>query len=255
MRYRFDTANIYSDSQIGPEDPLINSCHLEDHFSRNRVRLSPDDFHPMRGGSEVTTRLSEWSQGLAPPMLWLEGLTLEMDDFENPLTSIAAKVVAMVTAHQLNTISYFCEVPRTSRGIDTPEAEGVINLLYALLRQMVEMLPPRLDTTVDLSRERFEMLDGSLSTWKEAIELFRDLVSVLSGVVFCVVDGLHWLDGEATDACLAQLLTTLRQHKLRVLFTTSGRSGCLLDHLERDEILIADDLAITRDTPYDLDSV
>lgn len=184
-------------------------------------------------------------------MLWFEGPALEVDDFENPLTSIAAKFVDMVAAHQLDVISYFCQVPRASRGRDIPEAEGAISLLYALLRQLVEKLPPRLDTAVDLSEARFKKLDGSMNNWAEAIELLKDLLSVFSGVVFCVIDGLHWLDDEGTDAPLAQLLTALRHDRLRVFFTTCGRSACLLDYLERDEIFIMGDLTMLRDAPYD----
>lgn len=187
-------------------------------------------------------------------MLWFVGPTLEVDGFENPLTSIAAKFVGMVAAHRLDVISYFCEVPRASAGHDTPEAEGAISLLYALLRQLVEKLPPRLDTAFDLSEVRFAKLDGSMNTWTEAIQLLWDLLSVLSGVVFCVIDGFHWLDGEGTDAPLAQLLTALRHDRLRVFFTTCGRSGCLLEYLERDEIFIMGGLTMLRDAHYDFDT-
>lgn len=241
--------------RIGTEDLIIISRHLEDYFCRARVRLSPDDFGPNGAGEAAITRLSEWSQGLHPPLLWFEGPTLEVDDFENPLTSMAAKFVDMVETHKLNVISYFCEVPRTRRSADTPEAEGAIGLLYALLRQLVETLPPRLETTIDLSESRFAKLDGSMNTWTEAIELFGDLLSVLGTIVFCVIDGLHWLDGRDTDAPLAQLVTTLRHDRLRVFFTTCGRSACLLDQLDRDEIFSLDDLAILRDVPYDFDII
>lgn len=246
----FSVADACLDLPIDAEDPVISSRHLEDYFSRSRVRLSPDDFNLMEGGDEVITRLSEWSQGLCPPILWLEGPTLEVDDFENPLTSIAAKLVSTVAAHNLPAISYFCELPRTGEDRNTPEADGSISLLYALLRQFIETLPPRLETTIDFSEERFARLDGSLNTWTEAIELLGDLLSVLSGVVFCVIDGLHWLDDPGTDAPLAQLITALRHERLRVLFTTCGRSGCLLENLERDETLIVNGIAMLRDGPF-----
>lgn len=236
------------------EDICVISRHLEDYFSRDRVRLLPYKFGLITG--EVAAgRLGEWSQGLSPPFLWFEGPMLEMDDYENPLTSTAAKFVAIVAAHQLSVISYFCEVPRARRSADTAEAEGAIGLLYALLRQLVETLPPRLETTVDLSESRFAKLDGSMNTWTEAIELFGDLLSVLSTIVFCVIDGLHWLDGKDTDAPLAQLVTTLRHDRLRVFFTTCGRSACLLDHLERDETFSLDDLPTRRGVPYDFDII
>lgn len=136
-------------------------------------------------------------------MLWFEGPALEVDDFENPLTSIAAKFVGMVEAHQLDVISYFCEVPRACGRHGIPEAESAISLLYSLLRQLVEKLPHRLDTAVNLSEARFENLDGSMNSWTEAIELLGDLLSVLR--------------------------TALRHDRLRVFFTTCGRPACLLE--------------------------
>lgn len=248
-------AKIVSDGPIGAEDLVVNSRHLEDHFSRSRIRLDTNDSCPIGVEEAVITRLSDWSQGLYPPMLWFEGPMYGVDDFENPLTSMAARFVGMVAAQQIKVVSYFCEVPRASRGHDTPEAEGAISLLYALLRQLVETLPPRLDTSVDLSEKRFARLDGSMNTWTGAIKILEDLLRVLSGVVFCVIDGLQWLDDKGTDAPLAQLVTALRHDRLRVLLTTSGRSGCLLEHLERDEILVLDDLAILRDVPHDFDTM
>lgn len=255
MKCFFAIADMKLDSPISTEDAVINSRHLEDYFSRSRVRLSPDNFGPSGEGEAEITRLSEWSQGLHPPMLWFEGPVLDVDDFENSLTSMAAKFVEMVETHQINVISYFCEVPRTRRSADTPEAEGAVGLLYALLRQLIETLPPRLDTTVDLSESRFAQLDGSMDTWTEATKLFGDLLTVLSTTVFCVIDGLHWLDGKDTDAPLAHLATTLRHDKLRVLLTTCGRSACLIDHLERDETFVVDDFAASRDAPYDFDII
>lgn len=61
--------------------------------------------------------------------------------------------------------------------------------------------------------------------------VFRDLLSLTPGTVYCVIDGSHWLDDKATDLPLAQLMECLRSGRLKVLFTTSGRSGCLLKSL------------------------
>lgn len=92
----------------------------------------------------------------------------------------------------------------------------------------------------------FLELDGTLETWSQAIALFRDVLRTLSGIVFCVIDGLHWLDARSTDIPLAQLVHVLRKDGLRVVFTTSGRSGCLLDEAQREETHSMQDMSPQR---------
>lgn len=50
------------------------------------------------------------------------------------------------------------------------------------------------------------------------------------------------LDDKTTDLALAQLVEGLRGSKLKVLFTTSGRSGCLLERLESGETFDVGDM-------------
>jgi len=118
----------------------------------------------------------------------------------------------------------------------------MIALLYSLLRQMIELLLPRFETTTDLSEQRFRGLDGSMDSWQDALSVFQDLLSLMPSTVFCVVDGIHWLDDRSTDTPLRELIDALRADKLRLLLTTSGRSGCLLEGLASAETLQIDSL-------------
>lgn len=215
----------------------MNSRHLEDFFSRGRVRLPADAFGSASLNQELLGRLQEWAQGISAPILWLEGPADECDEFENPLTGVAAKFIEMATKHRFTVVSFFCELPRRSSGQQAPQEQAAISLLYALLRQMIEVLPPKLDTTVDLSERRFNELDGSLNTWDNALELLSDVTSFVPGIVFCIIESFHWLDAKTTENPLTQLLQVLRNEKFRVLFTTHGRSGCLLQTLGREEVL------------------
>lgn len=160
-----------------------------------------------------------------------------MDNIENPLTNLAAKFIDLAEMNSLPVISYFCEIQRVVPENATRESKGAISLLYALIRQMVELLLPRFETTVDLSEERFLSLDGSLDGWTEALRMLRDLMKLKPGIVYCVIEGFHWLDDKTTDLPLAELVKCLRGGELKVLFTTSGRSGCLLEHLDGAESL------------------
>ncbi|ROW17317.1 hypothetical protein VPNG_01369 [Cytospora leucostoma] len=223
------------------QDVALNSRHLEDSFSRERIRISTDSFSPTTVTSDLVIRLSEWAQGLHSFILWLDGPATEMDELESPLTNLAAKFIDLASTNNLHVVSYFCEIPRTVPEGATREIKGAISLLYALLRQMVEILLPRLETDVDLSEERFLGLDGTMDSWPEALTVLRDLMGLTPGIVYCVIDGFHLLDDETTDEPLEQLLEILRGGRLRVLFTTAGRSGCLLSILEPEETFVVGD--------------
>lgn len=216
------------------EDIAVNSRGLEDFFSRGRVRLSSDRFRPVMVSPEALFRLSSWSSASTSSpsgVLWLEGPPIEADDFENPLTSVAAKFIDLADRSGVPVISYFCQLSRHERlrrGNKTREVQVLVATLYALLRQMVELLLPQFEADVDLSKSRFQCLDGTVDSWDDALAVFRDLLGLMvDGGVLCVLDGLHWLDDRSTDTYLEKLIDALRGDRLRVLFTTTGRSACL----------------------------
>lgn len=194
---------------------------------------------PAEVGIETLAALSEWVKGERSPsgILWLEGPVMEEEDFENPLTITAAKVIALTEASRLPVVSYFCNTVWLDQSDDALQCPATIALLYALIRQMVELLLPRFETSVNLSDERFRVLDGSFDTWHNSLTLFRDLITLLPGTTFFVIDGIQWLDDHRTDEPIEQLIECLRDGKLRVLFTTTGRSGCLASRLEPGEIV------------------
>ncbi|KAF4921574.1 hypothetical protein CGCVW01_v005933 [Colletotrichum viniferum] len=230
-------------SEYTSEAIAISSGHLEDFFHRDRVRLPCDAFDSIMIPPESFREISDWARTPAPNLLWLEGPPLEGDDFENPVTMMAATVLALAERTKLPAISYFCELRRGERlrdGNDTMEAQAMLSLVYALIRQLIELLPPLLDTSTDLSERRFKALDGSLGTWSQATSILADLGCLMPGPVLCIIDGLHWLTDRGTDDYLSDLLKILRGDKWKVLLFTTGRSVVLQDELSRSEISTID---------------
>lgn len=129
------------------------------------------------------------------------------------------------------------------------EAQAAVALVCALVRQAVELLPPpplqppAADETgeapaVDLSEQRFQGVDGTVLAWDEAVGVLRDVLGQLPRTVVCVVDGMQWLDDSSTAVYLGELVKALRrQERVKVLFTTAGRSRCLLRELDASEVL------------------
>ena len=223
-------------------DVSLNSKHLEDYFHRDRVSLSRGPLPPVMVNQEIIAGLSEWTESTASQILWLEGSDTEADDFENALTVIATAFINLAERSRVSVISYFCELRQgeNPRPGNTREAQATVSLVYALLRQMVERLLPRFDATTELSESRFRRLDGTINSLAEALSVFRDLLELTSDSVLCVIDGFQRLDDGSTDGYLKEFLQALRKSKMKILFTTTGRSACLRDGVSTSETVIVD---------------
>ncbi|KAI0437870.1 hypothetical protein F4803DRAFT_536979 [Xylaria telfairii] len=221
------------------ESIILSSKHLEDFFYRDRVRLEEDHLGPIAASADTIRRLSEWMKDPASLVLWLEGPQIDADDINNPMTVLASRVIQLADQAKIPTISYFCELRRgepLKAGNNSREAQASVSVICALIRQMIELLLPTFRAEVDLSEGRFRVLDGCILSWSESVRVLRDLIPLMPDTILCVIDGLHWLDDRSTDRCLEELIQAMRGTKLRILFTTTGRSACLREQLCIDEI-------------------
>ncbi|KAL1847380.1 hypothetical protein Daus18300_013965 [Diaporthe australafricana] len=241
-RTRHEQAAHYSVKIVSPDqlDVLAQSgLHLE---SLHQVRLRANDSAPMPFNPEVISRITDWSKGQAVPLLWIDGPAMDYEEERNPLTMLAAQLIDLTARSRLHVISYFCEL---SRIVDVAEREtqATVAMIYSLIRQLIELLPPEFEASADLSEARFRHLDGTLKSCGEAMLIFQDLLDVVpAATVFCIIDGLHLMDDARVEQSLRLFLQQLRSGdgKLRVLFTTSGRSACLSKELKIEETLVID---------------
>ncbi|KAH0598309.1 hypothetical protein MHUMG1_03606 [Metarhizium humberi] len=222
------------------EQVSINSAHLEDFFHRDRVRLPYDLSAAVMVPAETLRQLTDWTASPSPRLLWMDGPPTEADDMENMVTTIAAKFVDLASQCRIPIMSYFCELRRGEllRSGHSRETQGAIAVASALLRQIIELLLPRFEAEVDFSEARFHLLDGTVGSWDESMAVIRALTELLPEKVFCVIDGLHWLDDTSTERYLKELIHLLRGSKLKTLFTTTGRAPCLREELSVSETLV-----------------
>lgn len=224
------------------DEIALNSRHMEDFFSRDRVRLYIDDSAPMPFEPEVISRITDWSKGQAVPMLRIDGPVMDCEEERNPLTMLAAQLIDLTARSHLHVISYFCELSRTVK-VTEREIKATIALVYSLVRQLIELLPPEFEASADFSEARFRHLDGTPESCGEATQMFEDLLDVVpAATVYCIIDGLQLMDDKRVEESLQGFLRQLRSRdgKLRVLFTTSGRSACLSKELKAEETLVID---------------
>lgn len=221
---------------------LIDSAPLEDFFHRDRVCLEVHSFaDSVRIPFSAIKPLAEWIKDTEPRRtLCIAMYDSPTDDFLSPMSKLSAQLLALSSDSNVLTISYFCELRRGEHLLDqnTSEQQALLALVYSLLRQMIELLPIEIETSVNLSRERLQKMDGTMRTWKNLLQLFKDVQSLLHRKTHCVVDGFQWLDDAETSEYMSELVATLQHENFKVVFTTSGMSRCLLDCLTRDELVV-----------------
>jgi hypothetical protein len=110
-------------------------------------------------------------------------------------------------------------------------------MAYALIRQMLELLTPRFQCRADLSEVRFRDLDGSIINWVGVVHVLGDILPLMPDTLLCVIDGFHWLDDRSTVGYLEEFVQAMKGTKMRVLYTTTGRSSCLSRQLQAQERL------------------
>lgn len=222
------------------DELLFDSASLEDYFHRDRVRLDPYLFGDWSSSPEAVSALAEWTRDPTPNRFLYIASNDFLGDEYSPESMLASKFVEFASASNIRVMSHFCELRRGEKlcGGNTAEAQGTVSLAYSLLRQMIEILPLEFEAMSDLSRGRFEELDGTLLTWTAFKSLFRDVQSALTGKVYCVIDGMQWLGDDSTSVYIAELVAILRCDDLKVLFTTSGISRYVMGTLERDEMVL-----------------
>ena len=183
------------------------------------------------------------TEGACSKILWIDGPPIIADDQDNPVTLLAATVVSFAAQSGVPIISYFGELRReeSSKQGHTAETQGLLAIMNGLVRQMVELLLPAFDTDIDISTKRISRIDGTMRSWDELLDLFRDLLHLMPDKVFCVIDGLHWLDDRSTEDNMRQMIEVLRMSRFRVLFTTSGRSATLRQTILDSETITADE--------------
>jgi hypothetical protein len=218
----------------------VNSRCLKRFFSESRVRLGEDPLTPIMATPETISRLSEWSEAASSaPTLWISGPTTEVSDFDNYLSRLAAKFTLLADQSDVPLVSYFCQIiwREQCRGTNTRESQAMIAMLYALLWQLAELLPQSLETNADLSESRFQRLDGTVETWEDALLVLRDLMTLIPKLILCVLDGVHLLDDRSTNRYLKKMFQVLLGGKLKVLFTTTGRSAGLSEAVSISDTL------------------
>lgn len=246
---------------VGREEYLAASRDLELHFDSHQIRRHVELGAQVSVSREVSDRLRSFVSDGHEPVLAMAGST----SLDHHGLSTMAKVAASFVGHAIDiglpTISWFCGLSRDVKentGL-TREATALISMTYALIRQLIEILPLRLGVPLGVSTDdlvnlgKTGMTSETLSMFETALSSLAQLISQIDVTTFIVIDGIQWLDDVSTSPYLNELIKVLvraaadnhqargqQRPVVRVLLTTTGRSRSLLRALENNVYLLAD---------------
>jgi hypothetical protein len=216
------------------------SRDLQDHitiFEDPAALVYPSDIFAEHA---IVKALQHWTTSTESERLWIIGAPAK---YPAPTTSIAASVAN--AASELGVpFACFC-YPVMHQDENTTDEKGVISLLYTLIRQIIDLIPPSLDDP-QLNEARFAALDGTLKTWREALSILSDILRIAPPLLLIIVDGIEQLDfAECGEHYLLELLRLLQTksetsandgsgNAIKLLFTTAGNCAALNDVIDED---------------------
>ena len=204
--------------------------------------------------SPMLARLRDWISSEESEILWVAGP--EHYCYPSKMSAVAATMVALFTEEKPTAVFHFCDLPLpwTVQGGESREEIGLMSMVYSMIQQLIDHVPPRFDSSKDLGLKRFTPLDGNVSTLDGALELLRDLIPLCLPYLVIIIDGIEQLDDWKGQHGCKEFVKTLRQCKplkprddepqrvYKVLFTTAGKRGALMETLDSKEILLQDDI-------------
>ena len=227
---------------------------LSDHvFGQGAMESLLDVPQAVTLPNEMFTRLREWISSEKSEILWVAGPNDHC--YPSKMSAIAATMVKLFAEAKPMVVFHFCDLPspRTIQAGQSVEEIGLISMVYSMIQQLIEHVPPQFDSSNDFGLNRFTPLDGNISTLDGALELFRDLITLCLPYIVFIVDGIERLDYHKGQQGCKEFVNTLRQLNTmeprkdepqciyKVLFTTAGKPGALMQTLECREILLQDE--------------
>lgn len=182
--------------------------------------------------SKVFAPLKDWLSSTESRCLWVDG----------PANTSRPSDVSMTAAHMISIVSD-ARCPKIIHHLqqNEPPVDILIRMTYSLLVQLVSLLPETFSSDKDFHSERFTILDRSVYTLPDALELLEDLLNVGPRVFVCVIDGIQMAEDDkqnddGTGIFLNFFLDILKRAEgekiLKVLLTTDGLSTRLRNRLE-----------------------
>lgn len=233
------------DGRITRDAILSSSARLDDFYDYQNTLPSFESLDAfLLADPSVAARMEAFTMSSHSDILHVCG---PMEFFEETHSAlVSARFATAARASKVPTVSYFCRLSRkTPPPWRTGETIELVGATYALIRQLVELLPNEGVQEFALSDADFGALEGTLDTWDIALKMLNRLlreVVAYQPLLYVIIDGINLLDDVShgsTDRPLRGLVSLLQgcaekggRHLMKMLFTTAGESRALNSALD-----------------------
>ncbi|KAJ5194058.1 hypothetical protein N7472_006524 [Penicillium cf. griseofulvum] len=233
-----------------------SSKHLQDFFdSDDQICDYEPDVKVVAEGNIVAS-LQQWATSSRSQALAVGGT--QPTGSLHPVALISACYASFARQARLPVVSHFCALPTQEAKALNLQEQGLIALTYSIIRQLIDWLPPVVDSdaVLDLSAERFRQLDGTLTSWKAALSLVDTLLQSAPPLLVFIIDGLDAIHNSSTDGAIRDLVRVLLTHTrrqpqgglngqgptllMKVLFTVTGRPSALLETISEHTLILTE---------------
>ncbi|KAL6238660.1 hypothetical protein BDW75DRAFT_5045 [Aspergillus navahoensis] len=239
----------------------LGSAHLQDYFN-NDDQLASYEPTDVMVEEDVLEALKRWSTDTYSQILAVGSVPDSTG--ASPFALISACYANLARNAKSPVIAHSCSLPLTTEDGMTLFQQGLIALVYSLIRQLLEYLPPVVNgsSTHTVKAENFAHLDGTLASWQEVLSLIDTLLYYAPPLLICVVDGLDRLQDPSTDKYIRSLVRVFMHHTqqsfdstsgrqnvlLKILFTVTGRLEPLLETLSENSLTLTESCGTERST-------
>ena len=211
------------------ESILHASQHLEEYIIGERIARSRSSV-PASARALLVSKLRQWSGALSSQLLWIVGPPENI--LPSSVSFAALSIISTASKLDIPLLSHFCALPfYKPDGYPQPREQiALIGITYSLIRQLIQQMPPEIDTGIYLSISKLQKLNGNMDSWHESLKLLKDLLDYFPmPILLCVIDGLGRLDFKQGSKLCTQLLEILASEcsapgaRFKLLLTTSGK--------------------------------
>lgn len=245
------------------------SRNLEDHTSVILDTLETLSADISFIDSSMLESIQDWSQADTSQSLWVQG-PFE-DTYPSSTSEITGKVISIALTLKCPVLCFFCDISNYDEGEDdddtSPAALAVIDLVYSLIRQTIDLFPAQVTTRYDLGKSRFAKLNGSLDSFDKALDILGQLLLLAPSMMLIFIDGIEQLDDMEVESQVntilgllqASMIQTLSRKKrdrrvFKILYTTAGTCDAL-ENLDEEYLEIVEAEGGTLRAELDLDFV
>lgn len=188
---------------------------------------------------EVHYRVETWLRGFSSTNLWIQGPHDVSRPGQNTMTAVS--LTALARTHNIPCVIYFCTLA-DQRALAESKTAFLRTFIVSIITQLVQLMPEKGYSNVDLSPARFAALTQDTLNVGEALQLMRDVRDLGPRLVHGFIDNIQVLEDRSDDGYTRDFLSAIA-----TLCRLKGRSQLseIVDSPDSNETVLGTKICFT----------